>query len=357
MDCLMKIVSVSIEDIAPDMVLAKTIVGTNGEILLHRDARLCSPTILRLKKAGISNVYIYGNSIPENKRNKLIESSEASRSVPLVKPSSPLQVKKTFIGSPLPKIPKQEDIIPKIVRIQTTKMVTSLFKNPKSVTFKQIANNVSTIIDEILKNTKNVIPINDLRSYDNYTYEHCVNVCVLGVTLGKVLGYNKEQLRILGIGLLLHDFGKTLIPLEVLNKPGKLDDEEFKIIKTHPQKGLKKLNELYTLEPESKHIVVQHHERINGNGYPEGLKQKEIHDYAKITAIVDVYDAVTSDRIYNIKKFPQEALAILMKGAGTDFDNYFLHKFLTIIPLLPEEAGTPVIQGDTLELQLDIFNE
>lgn len=357
MDFLKKIVSISIDDASPDMLLAKTIFSPKGEILLHKDAKLCEPTILRLKNAGISNVYIYEASIlPTKKIQKLAMSSVLESFTPQVKKTeSPLLVKRTVLESPVVKIPKKEDIIPNIVRIQTTKMVINLFKNPKTVTFKQIANNVSIVIDEILKTEKTVVPINNLRTYDNYTYEHCVNVCVLGVTMGKMLGYNKEQLRVLGIGLLLHDFGKTSIPLEILNKPGKLTDEEFKIIKTHPEQGLKKLNDLYTLEPQSKQIVLQHHERVNGRGYPQGLKENEIHDYAKITAIADVYDAVTSDRIYNMIKSPKEALSLLMKGAGTDFDNYFLHIFLTMVPVDPGEPVPTIDPENGLKLQLDIF--
>ena len=325
----MKITSVSLEQVSPDTntLLAKNIYDKDGNVILNRDSLLCEPTIKRLRNAGISNIYIYVEESSDKTESEKAPQIESKQDYPSVK------IMKTIITKTDDAIP---DIVPKIVRKQAIRMITNIFKNPKTVPFKQVVTSVSKIIDEILESEQNIVPVEHLRKYDNYTYEHCVNVCILGITLGKILEYTRDELRIFGIGLLLHDFGKTRIPLEILNKPGKLTDDEFKIIKTHAQEGVTELDKLYKLKSESKLVVLNHHEKISGNGYPQGLKGEQIHNYVKISTIADVYDAITSDRIYNSKRTPDEAVKILLKGAGTDFDNYFLSKFLTIVPVEPK---------------------
>ena len=326
----MKIISIPIDKVTINMVVAKTIIGQDGQVLLYRDALLCEPTIKRLKHAEVSNVYVYEDSVNVEQLAQLETPKEPDKKD--IKPA--LEHPKPTTIKTIPK--PQEDVVPRILRTQTTNLVTNMFKNPKSVPFPQVVSTVSKIVDEILKNEKNVVPVENLRKYDNYTYEHCVNVCILGITLAKLLGYDKDELRLFGLGLLLHDFGKVKVPLEILNKPGKLNDYEFTVIKTHPQEGINELDKLYKLEQASKLVIISHHEKLNGRGYPRALRGDEIHQHARIATIVDVYDALTADRIYHSKRTPNEAVKILMKGVGEEFDTYLLQKFLTIIPLEQE---------------------
>lgn len=172
-----------------------------------------------------------------------------------------------------------------------------------------VADTIEDIVNDI-KSTKNVVvSLSAMRSFDDYTFIHSVNVCVLSVLLGCRLLLNRFDLRKLATGAMLHDIGKIKVPQEILNKPSRLTPEEYAVVMTHATRGYELLCSKTSLV--SAHVAFQHHERLDGSGYPRGLVDKEIHDYGKVAAVADVYDALTSDRPYRKAFTAPEAIAVL----------------------------------------------
>jgi HD-GYP domain-containing protein (c-di-GMP phosphodiesterase class II) len=162
-----------------------------------------------------------------------------------------------------------------------------------------------------------------------------MNVCVMSVSFGRSLGMDKAELAVLGLGGLLHDLGKMRVPLEILNKPSKLTFEEFEVMKTHPMEGYNMLKEQDNLPIDVLDIVKHHHERRNGKGYPSHLNGDQISNMTRIVAIVDVYDAITSDRCYHDAISPYDALKNMYEWVKEDFDKEMIEQFIKCLGIYP----------------------
>jgi len=191
-----------------------------------------------------------------------------------------------------------------------------------------LANNIATGLDASMWLTQ-------LKNKDEYTAIHSLNVCVLSLTFGRALGLAKTELNELGLGALLHDIGKMQVPLEILNKPGELTPEEFEIMKTHPSKGYELLKKEDNLSAEVLNIVKSHHERLSGSGYPDSLLEQNISYYTKIVSITDVYDAITSDRVYNDGMTPHDAMQRLYEWMPDNFDQELMQQFIRTLGIYP----------------------
>jgi len=189
-----------------------------------------------------------------------------------------------------------------------------------------------------------MVNLSDIRSFDEYTFCHSVNVAVISITIGMTLYYPRSKLLDLGLGVLLHDIGKTQISKDILNKPGKLTEEEFSLIKKHTWYGFDMLRSDPEIKITSSHVALQHHERIDGSGYPRQLKGRMIHEYARISAIADVFDALIHDRCYRPKLPVHEVYKYFVEQTYSQFDNYFLDHFIQKIALYPQ--GTKVLLND-----------
>ena len=179
---------------------------------------------------------------------------------------------------------------------------------------------VHSIVDEVVANRDIMINIIDIRAYDDYTYSHSLNVAVLSVVMGTVLGLGKKQLYDLTMGALLHDVGKMFIKKEILNKPSRLTPEEFEEIKTHSELGYRYLSDQMEIPEEARIVALHHHEQYCGKGYPAGLSGDDIHLYGRVCCVADVYDALTSDRPYRKSMLPSDAIEYIMGGYDTHFD-------------------------------------
>lgn len=188
------------------------------------------------------------------------------------------------------------------------------FKDIPLADMRALAN---TSIEPLINATGVINHLNMVRRQDDYTFHHSVNVAIISGLLGKWLGYNAAELKDLMLTGLLHDVGKTQIPLEILNKPGKLTADEMEIMKLHTTRGYKLLQEKGDLPLGVVHGILQHHERFDGSGYPMAVPGSQIHKYAKIIAIADIYDAMTSDRVYHRKTTPFVVVEMLV---GEMFD-------------------------------------
>ena len=191
------------------------------------------------------------------------------------------------------------------------------------------------LVMSILHQDVFLVDVVTIKDYDNYTYSHCVYVAMLCVLIGVQLKYNQKQLNELALCGLMHDIGKVDIPLEIINKPTRLTDAEFEEIKTHPLRSIERLRHNQNLTQRVFNGISCHHEKYDGTGYPFGLKGDKIHIYARILALADVYDALTSDRSYRRAWMPAEALEYMMAQSNVHFDHELLQCFLRTVAAYP----------------------
>ena len=219
-----------------------------------------------------------------------------------------------------------------IVHEQAAEMMQRLLNNPSATNIQAVKKGISEVVDLILKDDDTAKHLLLITSHDFYTFTHSVTVGVLGISLTKILfkASDGHDMHELGSGFFLHDVGKVEIDQAILNKPGRLTDEEMQEIKRHPALGFKILHRTGQLTEECKLIVLQHHERYEGMGYPKGLKGDDIHLYGRICIIADVYDALTSDRPYRKKMAPFVALKLMETEMLGHFDKELFEKFVMI---------------------------
>jgi HD-GYP domain-containing protein (c-di-GMP phosphodiesterase class II) len=211
------------------------------------------------------------------------------------------------------------------------------------------------LIQAVELNPGLVIPIIQLKRYDDFTFTHSLNVAIIALFIGKFLNLSKEELLILGLGALVHDLGKLKIPAEILHKPKKLDEKEFLIVKKHPVDAKKILEEQAKLNNnKSQLIAFQHHEKINGSGYPLGLGSKEIDFFSQITTVADIYEALTSDRPYRKGLPVSEVIEYLMGNAGYRLNMEVVEAFVRHIS--PYQVGDLVRLSDGREAIVSELN-
>jgi len=215
--------------------------------------------------------------------------------------------------------------------------VVSMFQEArmgKAIEAEAAAPLVEEISNSVMRNPGALISLARLKTADDYTFMHSVAVCALMIALARQLGLDEKQTRDAGMAGLLHDLGKAMIPLEVLNKPGKLTDEEFALVKTHPAEGYKLLLEGKGVSEVTKDVCLHHHEKIDGSGYPKGLNNETISLFAKMGAVCDVYDAVTSNRPYKAGWDPAESIKRMAEWKG-HFDPVVFQAFVKSLGIYP----------------------
>ena len=190
---------------------------------------------------------------------------------------------------------------------------------------------VSNTINFIIRSKGSFSGMMGIISYDYYTYTHSVNVSVLGLLFAKYLGIYGGEMHVFGTGLLLHDVGKTQIDPAIINKKERLNDEEFARIKMHVELGADILKQTGGVDSASFFPIMQHHEKHNGKGYPNGLKGDAIHKYGKIAGIIDVYDALTTQRSYSDARKPFAALKIMNEEMKGHFDEKYFKDFILFL--------------------------
>ncbi|WP_374348497.1 HD-GYP domain-containing protein [Chitinimonas sp.] len=217
-------------------------------------------------------------------------------------------------------------------------LVVSMFKEARmgrAVNPEGAVELVDEISASVMRNPGAFVSLARLKTADDYTYMHSVAVCALMIALGRQLGMGPEELREVGLAGLLHDFGKAYIPEAILNKAGKLTDEEFEIMKEHPRYGHQALLEGQQVGPIVLDVCLHHHEKTNGSGYPQRLADEQISLYAKMAAVCDVYDAITSNRPYKQGWDPGESIRKMAEWADGHFDQRVFHAFVKSLGIYP----------------------
>jgi putative nucleotidyltransferase with HDIG domain len=205
----------------------------------------------------------------------------------------------------------------------------------KQVELEQVAPSVERMTTSILRNNGALLALCRIKDKDNYTFQHSVSVGALMVTFCNAQNMSKEVIHHAGIGGMLHDIGKMRVPDEILNKPDRLTEREFSVMKCHVVESKKILSQSNGISETSIKVAAQHHERHDGSGYPEGLKGKEISELGQMAAIVDVYDALTSDRVYHKGMPPTDALRKIYEWSKFHFNPELVQAFMRAIGIYP----------------------
>ncbi|RSL34122.1 HD-GYP domain-containing protein [Salibacterium salarium] len=297
--------------------LGKALLNDDGKVLLNKGVGLSPRLIKRLNENHIKYVYI------EDSETDDIVVEQPLSDETRVKALQTMKEEFTVIG-------KDE------------KLATSLRAEKVSENFTNV---VDMVLDDVKGHSEAVSLLSDVMLFDSYIFSHSLQVTIYSLRLAMELGYSDKQLREIGLGAILHDVGKMKLPEEILNKRGKLTEDEFKEIKKHPENGYYILKDMPNVPLLAAHCALQHHERLDGSGYPSGLTDKEMHDYAKVISVADVFDAVTSHRVYRSAMLPSQGLEILYSGAGTLFDYEKVAAFQKVVALYPSGMKIDLSDG------------
>lgn len=207
---------------------------------------------------------------------------------------------------------------------------------------------VADMTDSVFRNPDALSSLSRLKSFDEYTFYHSVNTSLLAMSLGQSLGFDRTATHLAGVGTLLHDIGKMKIPLEILNKPGRFEAHEMEIMKQHVLRGVEVLSSTTSLGDSYVQPALEHHERVNGAGYPHRRAQKDISQFGLITAIVDIYDAMTSDRCYHKGQPAHQALQLLYRlSLDGHLDPTLVQRFIQVVGVYPVGSVVELNTGET----------
>ncbi len=210
-----------------------------------------------------------------------------------------------------------------------------------------VARVVDGMADSVLRNLAALTSLSRLKSFDEYTFFHSVNTSVLALAMGRSLGMDRATLHLLGMGTLLHDVGKTRVPLEILNKPGRYEPNEYEIIKEHALHGAEILLHTPGMQEGAIKPALEHHERVDGTGYPHQRKGYELSQFGLIGSIVDIYDAMTSDRVYHKAMPPFKALQFLFDlGKKGHVDTGLVERFIRCVSVYPVGSCVALKSGE-----------
>jgi len=286
-------------------------VGENKYVLyLSRDNALSEQQLADLAKKKINRLYI--SSEEEDDYNRYIQEHLPD----IVRDAAiPVETKS------------------RVVYHASSSVVQDVFREPRAENIQRSKEVITSTVSLILSDDTAARKLMQLTSHDYYTYTHSVNVCVFAVALSKEVfpSMSDDDLHLVGAGLALHDVGKSLIPLDVLNKEGPLDDDEWTLMRTHPEKGARILEETGHMTDVARVITLQHHERSDGSGYPARLKGNQIHDLARVCAIADVFDALSTNRSYREAMPWFDALNLMKSEMAHHFPAEYFEKFVLLL--------------------------
>lgn len=280
-------------------ILGKNILTSDGGVLLRAGVQLTNQYIDKLRELGVIYVYIEDDRLDD----VMVDDEELSK-------------------------------LKQVTMKSMDKIIKNLNNSNKSQA-KDSLKVVENLIEYIIGSADVNKSLYDIHTYDNYTYVHSIDTGIMAAFLGQSLGFKEGDLKELGKGGILHDIGKTKISDSIICKQGQLTDSEYLEVKNHPIYGREILNKHMHISDIVLKSVEQHHEKVDGTGYPYGLSGNEISRYGKIVGICDVYDAISNDRSYRKKFSPNDAYELILAGAGSSFDNQIVLKFKETFAIYP----------------------
>ena len=292
-------------------ILGQTLYNDTGGMLLREGTKLTQRTIIKLKIYGYYSLYI-----KDKYTDKEVEE--------IIKPEI------------MTKIHSLHDELQVIINESIVGKKVDATKVNKNI------RDINEVINEIVYETifsKDVLyNLHNISIYDDYTLTHSINMMLLSIVVAHDCGFNMDQIKKLAVGCIFHDIGKTFIPIEIINKAGSFTDEEYDLVKTHAEKGYDFLTNYTDLHAVSRNIALSHHERIDGLGYPRGIKGEEIHEFSKIAAICDVFDALTSDRPYRRALPMHDAMDYILASGGNQFSIDLIRTFSNSINIYSKDT-------------------
>lgn len=312
------------------MTIGQTIKDRMDRTLIAKYTVLDTYLIDSLRKMGITGVYITeGEDEPETPKEDEPTCAMARNNISKLRTQDPSRVK-----------------LSESVKKRVSEGIQYLYNNSSS---EQFTNTTTSITNDLMKaindNDAIAVDINALKTSDEYTFKHSVDVATMSMIIAKKQGLKQEDVYNIGIAGLLHDMGKSKIPTEILNKPGRLNDEEFAVMKQHPVLGYEILKEKEEFSQAVSLAVLQHHEKMNGKGYPMGVKSDRIIHYAKILSVVDVYDALVTERPYK-KAFSQRTAVEMIMSMTEELDITAMKSFLASVILYPVDSTVQLSNGE-----------
>lgn len=289
-----------IKDCKPGMYLGEDIINNAGVVFLGSGTRLTDKHLSSLLHIGVETVYIASPDRIEELENDVILFDKQLNS----------DFKKT---------------------IDSFKNVYQNVRMGNQIILEELKDSITPLVSRVLSNNNILGNLRMIEVADEYTYKHSINVGMVSSMIGKWLGYSQLELMDLALAGMLHDIGKSRIPIDIINKPARLTTDEFDIIKTHPRAGYEILCETKEVNFDVLFGVLEHHEWIDGNGYPNGSAGKKIHEFARIVAVADVFDAMTSNRSYKSKVSPFKVAEIVLEESVSHLDPEIVHLFLSRI--------------------------
>lgn len=314
------------------MKVDQSIVDGTERVLVARGAILNDYVIQGLRKLGVSGVYIREGE--DDTEERMADEDET------MSPVAMATIEKLKVED------RSKVQISESVRAQVAEGISYLCCNTESEQFADITKNIThDLMDAINANDAIAVDISLLKVSDEYTFKHSVDVATMAMIIAKKLGMTKEEVYDIGIAGLLHDIGKSKIPSEILNKPSKLTDDEFEIIKQHSAHGYHIIKEKKEIKDSIKLAVLQHHEKNNGTGYPMGVGAARICPFAKIITVVDIYDALVTERPYKQGFSQRDAVEMIMTMTA-ELDMASLRGFMRSIILYPVGSIVKLSNGE-----------
>jgi len=302
----------------PGMRLAKNIYNEDGMVLLAVNVELTQRLIDRLFSHGLDYIYISDPRTDDIVLEEIISDETRNRAI--------VEVRNTFR---------------KVMEDAHKRGAVSYYDMGRK--FRDI---MKMMIDDLSTHRGAMVMLNNMNIKDDYLFQHSVNVGIYAIMLGISFGYSRENLETLGLGALLHDIGKMKVPLDILRKPGSLTNAEFEEMKNHTLYGYQLLKDEPNVPLLSAHCALQHHERMNGSGYPRGIHEVEINEFARWVGLVDSYDAMTSTRVYRRPLLPHEAMEQLFTGSATLYDQSQIALFRDKIAIYPLGIAVKLNTGE-----------
>ena len=312
----------------PGMVIDQSVLDRLGRDLVARGAVLDEYVIDAMVKLGVMSVYIQdGEYDPEDEEKNI--SPETRKTIEELHTDDPAKV--TLSDS---------------VRERVAEGIQYIYNNAESDALADATNSITNnLMDAIVSNDAIAIDINELKTSDEYTFKHSVDVATISMVLAKQQGLSKKEIYEIGVTGLLHDVGKTKVPLEILNKPGRLNDEEFDVMKQHSVFGYHMVKNRNEFSDAICLGVLQHHEKINNAGYPLGVGGDKISPYAKILSVADIYDALVTERPYK-KAFSQRDAVEMIMSMTSELDMAAMRSFLESMILYPVDSIVELSNGE-----------
>jgi len=299
----------SVKFLEPGMVAAKNVRSAEGRLLVTADTVLTDVMVASLQKNSLGSIYVW---------NPLFQNMD----VP--------------------------DVVAEDSRMQcemALQRAVATYRKTKVFDVKPLKKLLRELVSEVIRNRDSMIHQLDMRTYHDYIYAHSVNTCVLSLLIAVNMDYPEDKLNDLALGTILHDVGMMMLPEPILLKIGNLSPEESAKVQQHPEEGFNILRSVQEIPITATHVAFQHHERVDGKGYPRQLTADKILEYAKVASVADLFDALVSDRPYRKGMVPHEAYEVMMMLGNTYVDREILQLFLTHVAIYPVGAVVQLDNG------------